>query len=154
MAEQPQTSSAQTAQPQQPVDPFIKCKEITSKNADFYDIDTRFRTENVEKTAVNFEKRSFHGRAGKQYVFLAAHAALDSPNSEKATEKFIEFLKKAVQNYEKYLPEVIEKHKPAYKQIIDNLKFMLANPDAAFKAEVDILRKTGKIKTLGLQLAK
>ncbi|HIJ99972.1 TPA: hypothetical protein H1016_00350 [archaeon] len=139
---------------QQPVDPFTKCKEITSKSSDFYDIDVRFKTENIEKTAVNYEKRGFYGRAGKQYIFLAAHAAFENSNSEKAPQKFLEYLKKAVENYEKYLPTVIEKYTAAYRQMIENLKFLVSNPDEAFKAEIDILRKTGKIKTLGLQIAK
>ena len=147
MAEQTQTTAPAA-------DPFTKCKEIVSKSSDFYDIDVRFSSEHIEKTALIYVQKNFWGRAGKQHVFLAAHVALESQNSEKPPQKFVECLRKATEYYEKYLPNVVEKYKPAYGQLIDNLKFLISNPDAAFKAELDILRKTGKIKTVGLQLAK
>ncbi len=154
MAEQASNPTAQQQAIAQPADPFAKCKEITSKSTDFYDIDTRFKLENVEKTAVNYEKKEFWGRAGKQWVFLAAHIAVENSNSEKAPQKYVDCLKRSVENYKKYVPTVIEKYKPNFNLIIENLQFLIAHPDEAFKAHVDILRKTGRIKTLGLQLAK
>ncbi len=154
MAEQSSNPTVPQQAAAQPADPLTRCREITTKNPDFYDIDVRFRTENIEKTALNYVQKKFYGRAGKQFVFLAAHVAKDTPDAQKPPEKFIEYLKKAIENYEKYFPSVIPKYQPALRQIIDNLKFLVANPDLAFKAEIEILRKTGKIKTTGLQLAK
>ncbi len=129
--------------------PFQKAFEIVSGMQEFYDFDVRFRVENIEGTANNYLKQKLWGRAGNQFVFLAAHIALHNANAKETPEKFVECLKKAKENYEKYAPQVIEKYRGNYQKRIESLNFLIANANEAFKAEVDLLTKRGKLKPAG-----
>lgn len=136
----------QAQQAQQAVDPYKKAVEIINGMQEFYDIETRFSAGNIEGTAQAYLKKSLWGRAGNQFVFLAAHIALANANSKEIPEKFVECLKQAKENYEKYLPQLLDKYKPNCRERIENLSFLIANPDLAFRAEIEVLTKKGRLR--------
>ena len=140
------TEQISTPQVQQTNDPYKKAVEIMNNTQEFYDIETRFTVENIEGTAENYLKKNLWGRAGNQFIFLAAHVALENANSKEAPQKFIQFLKSAKENYERYMPQVIEKYKQVYQKKIENLAFLISNQDIAFKAEIEVLTKRGRLK--------
>ena len=126
--------------------PYQQAFDILKNILEFYEIKTRFKLANVEGTTQDYLKKQLWGRAGNQFVFVAAHIALNSANSEEVPPKFMECLKKAKENYEKYAPRVIEKYRGTYTKRIEGLTFLIANPELAFKAEVDVLTKRGRLK--------
>jgi len=127
--------------------PYQKAFEIMNGMQEFHDIETRFRLENIEGTAQNYLKQNLWGRAGNQFIFFAAHIALHNANSKETPAKFVECLKTAKENYAKYLPQVIDKYKPGYQKRIENLDFLIANAGIAFKAEIEVLTKRGRLKS-------